>query len=77
MWDCFNLLQDKLLIQRMQMWQTTQLAPGTSFCFCFPFAMHFSVLECHLKRVKSSIAEKVFFFQFTSLHLTGNQKDGG
>ena len=28
MWDCFNLLQDKLLVHQRQIQQTTWLAPG-------------------------------------------------
>ena len=42
-----------------------------SLCFALP--KHFCVHECHRKGVKSSRAEKVFFFQFPRLPPRGNQ----
>jgi len=44
-----------------------------SALFCFVLPMSFCVPECHQKGVKSSTAEKCFFFQFPRSPLGGKQ----
>ena len=42
------------------------LALLSTWSFCFALSTRFSVAECHRKRVKSSTAEKAFFFSVSS-----------
>ena len=46
-------------------------------CFCFAFLISCCVPECHQKEVKSSTAEKVFFFSFLRLPLRENRRRKG